>query len=114
MGHLLVHVSSYERKHRYIRKRGGAGEEYEGAAPGPAQRLELPEEALLGALKLTVTGGRQALVENHRGLLDYSEERILISAIKGKLAISGTGLSLAAMNKSELLVKGRIQSVEWE
>ena len=79
-----------------------------------AQRLELPEEALLGALKLTVTGGRQALVENHRGLLDYSEERILISAIKGKLAISGTGLSLAAMNKSELLVKGRIQSVEWE
>ena len=57
-----------------------------------AQRLELPEEALLGALKLTVTGGRQALVENHRGLLDYSEERILISAIKGKLAISGTGI----------------------
>lgn len=27
------------------------------------ERLELPEDALLGAAKLTVTGGRRALVE---------------------------------------------------
>lgn len=78
------------------------------------ERLELPEEALLGAAKLTVTGGRRALVENHKGVLEYGEERIVISAGRGRINISGAGLGIEAMNRRELLIKGRIQSVEWE
>lgn len=78
------------------------------------ERLELPEEALLGAAKLTVTGGRRAVVENHRGVLEYGEERIVVSVGRGRLSISGAGLSIEAMNRRELLVKGRIQTVEWE
>lgn len=78
------------------------------------ERLELPEEALLGATKLTVTGGRRAVVENHRGVLEYGEEWIVVSAGRGKLIINGAGLGIEAMNRRELLVKGRIQSVEWE
>lgn len=79
-----------------------------------AERLALPEEALLGAAKLTVTGGRQLLVENHRGVMDYGQERIVVSLGRGKLNISGTALVIRAMNRRELLVSGRIQSVEWE
>ena len=78
------------------------------------ERLELPEEALLGSAKLTVTGGRRAGVENHRGVLEYGEERIVVSVGRGRLSISGAGLSIEAMNRRELLVKGRIQTVEWE
>ena len=44
------------------------------------ERLELPEEALLAAAKLTVTGGKRALVENHRGVLEYGQERIVVFA----------------------------------
>lgn len=79
-----------------------------------ADRLALPEDALLGSTKLTVTGGRRALVENHRGVLDYGSERVVISAGRSKLNINGTELCLSAMNKQELLISGRIQSVEWE
>ena len=78
------------------------------------ERLELPQEALLGAAKLTVTGGRRALVENHRGVLEYGEERIVVSVGRGKLTVSGGGLGIEAMNRRELLIRGRIQSVEWE
>lgn len=78
------------------------------------ERLELPDEALLGAVKLTVTGGRRAVVENHRGVLEYGEERIVISAGRGKLSIGGSGLGIEAMNRRELLIRGRIQTVEWE
>ena len=78
------------------------------------ERLELPQEALLGAAKLTVTGGRRALVENHRGVLEYGEERIVVSVGRGKLTVSGRGLGIEAMNRRELLIRGRIQSVEWE
>lgn len=78
------------------------------------ERLELPQEALLGVAKLTVTGGRRALVENHRGVLEYGEERIVVSVGRGKLTVSGGGLGIEAMNRRELLIRGRIQSVEWE
>ncbi len=79
-----------------------------------ADRLELPREALLNAAMLTVTDGRRALVENHRGILEYSGERVIISTGRGKLCLMGSGLRLAAMSGSQLLVVGKVQSAEWE
>lgn len=79
-----------------------------------AEKLELPEDALLGAAKLTVTAGRRALIENHRGILEYGGERIVVSTGRGKIILSGRELRLVAMNKNELLVSGRLQGMEWE
>ena len=76
-------------------------------------RLELPPETA-GAAKLTVTDGRLALVENHRGLLEYGEERMIVSCIKGKIIIYGSELRLVGMNADELAIAGSIKSVEWE
>lgn len=77
-------------------------------------RLELPEESVTGAAKLTVTGGRSALVENHRGLLEYGAEQIRVGTGRGQIVLRGSGLTLAAMNGEELLIRGALQSVEWE
>lgn len=79
-----------------------------------AERLDLPEDALLGAAKLTVTAGRRALIENHRGILEYGTERILVSTGRGKISLQGSELKLTAMNKTELLISGRLKVVEWE
>ena len=78
-----------------------------------SEKLQLPEEALLGAAKLTVTAGRRVLIENHRGILEYSTEYIAVSTGKGRIGLNGSELRLLAMSGRELLVGGRIQSVEW-
>ena len=78
-----------------------------------ADKLELPEDVLLGSAKLTVTGGRSAVIENHRGVLEYTAERIVVAVPRGKVCLDGTGLRLTAMNKNELLVGGRIRNIEW-
>ena len=78
-----------------------------------ADKLELPEDVLLGSAKLTVTGGRSAVIENHRGVLEYPAERIVVAVPRGKVSLDGTGLRLKAMNKNELLVGGRIRNIEW-
>ena len=78
-----------------------------------ADRLELPGEAL-GELKLSVTGGRRTLVENHRGLLICTEERIALRSRRGTLSLSGSGLRIEAMNERELLIVGRLSRAEWE
>lgn len=81
--------------------------------PALADWLELPEEALSAAGKLTVTAGRRALIENHRGILEYSRERISVSFGKESLNLYGQDLRIVAMNRRELLVSGRLQEIAW-
>ena len=76
--------------------------------------LELPGDVLPGGGRLTLCGGRQALIEGQRGILEYSGERIVISFGREKLSLMGDGLYLRAMNAEELLVTGRIRTAEWE
>lgn len=79
-----------------------------------AEKLELPPEALGAAAKLSITGGRRALIENHKGIIEYGAQRMVIGMERGRIVISGQELLLAAMNKSELLISGKISTVEWE
>ncbi len=78
-----------------------------------ADRLELPEDALSGAGKLSVTAGRRALIENHRGILEYSRERIAVSFGKERLSLYGRELRIVAMNRRELLICGELQEIVW-
>lgn len=78
-----------------------------------AEKLELPMEILPGAGRISITGGRQAYVEDHRGIVEYSEDRVVLALKRGKIIINGAGMRLSAMNGSELIVSGRIESVEW-
>ncbi len=84
------------------------------AAEELSGRLELPTELDLTAARLTVVDGRQLLLENHRGLLSYGSERMVIAMKRGRLCLTGSGLSLLAMNRRELLIGGKLQAVEWE
>ena len=79
-----------------------------------AERLALPDEILPGVGRLTLSGGRQALIEGQRGILEYTPERIVVSFGREKLSLSGDNLRLCAMNVGELLVSGRIRAAEWE
>ena len=85
-------------------------------SPAPrdlADRLTLPREAL-GAARLTVTGGRQVLLENHRGLLSYAPELIHVSLGQGSLRFLGSGLCLRAMSREALVIEGSLRAIEWE
>ena len=79
-----------------------------------AEQLGLPNEIIPGGGRLTLSGGRQALIEGQRGILEYSGERIVINFGREKLSLTGDGLHLRAMNAEELLVTGRIRTAEWE
>ena len=78
-----------------------------------AERLQLPGEAL-GELSVR-TAGRAALVENHRGLLSFTEGCIIVAGTRGRrLTVRGTGLFVEAMTKKEMLICGALQAIEWD
>ena len=78
-----------------------------------ADRLKLPGELMPGMGSISVIGDRNALVEGHCGIIEYSEDRIVLALRRGKITINGSNMTLRAMNGGELLIGGRIQNVEW-
>lgn len=76
--------------------------------------FDLPAEAFAGSAKISVTAGKHALIDNHKGVLAFSDSQVLVSCARGRLAISGSSLRLDTMSASQLLVSGKIQRVEWE
>ena len=79
-----------------------------------AQRLELPEEAFPGAAKLTVTAGRKMLIENHKGIMEYGPDRIVVNTERGKMTLSGSALGILLLDRNDLLIDGELQYAEWE
>ncbi len=77
------------------------------------ERFGLPSEAV-GACRLTLTGGRYLSLENHRGLLEYTGESIVLGSSTGSIRIRGEGLSIKAMEKESLVISGRILCIDLE
>lgn len=78
------------------------------------EKAGLPGETLSGQLKLSVTAGKRALVENHRGILSFESSQVTVAARRGRVILRGDGLYIAAMSGDWLLICGKIQGVEWE
>ena len=78
-----------------------------------AQSL-LPPETVGAALRVTVSGRRQVMVEYHRGLIGYTREIVEVSGGASRLRILGSELRLRAMDRETLIVSGRIASLEYE
>ena len=76
------------------------------------ERLSIPGEAL-GRLKLSVIGNRRAFIENHKGLLHCTEERIAVRGEGMTLSLFGAKLRIEAMDGSDLLLSGCLERAEW-
>lgn len=80
-----------------------------------ASRLDLPAEVIANAPKVTVTGTGRALIENHKGILSYTETEVEVGGGKGaRVRIRGEGLLLRAMDSEMLLVTGTIFGIDVE
>ena len=79
-----------------------------------SDRLGLPGDLIFGSAKITVIASKRILVENHRGILEYGNERIVIRLDRAKLCLSGSGFEISAMNKNQILICGKLQCADWE
>ena len=89
------------------------GKKRDGVLDRAAELFDLPAEALAGTPRLTVTGNKRIVVENHKGLLEYGETEIDINAGSTILKIKGENLELRSMNAQELMITGTVFSVEF-
>jgi len=77
-----------------------------------ADYLELPKDLVLDLSRITLLGNIQLIIENHRGIIEYTKERIRISTSLGELVIDGEGLVLRNIFPDEIAVDGKIASLK--
>jgi len=76
--------------------------------------LEVPKEVYSNIPKLTIIGFEQMLIENYRAILEYQDFYIRISTEIGILNINGFKLDLEEMTTDDLLINGKIDSIDFE
>ena len=76
--------------------------------------LEIPQEISTSLPKVTVVGFEKILIENYKSILEYQEFYIRISTFIGILNNYGYELNIKEMTTDDLLVTGKIESIDFE
>ena len=79
-----------------------------------ADLLELPREIILNLPRMTMVGNLQCYLENHRGVIQYTSEKIRVSVNGGEIIVEGRELTIRYMANEELAIDGSIDSIYYE
>ena len=78
------------------------------------QGLELKENLPFQSAILTVTGRREALIENYKGILIYEDSFIKIQTKNCRILIRGNHLLISYYTSEEMRITGFIDSISYE
>ncbi|MCI6553422.1 MAG: YabP/YqfC family sporulation protein [Lachnospiraceae bacterium] len=77
------------------------------------ESLKLPKDSVLGASIVTVTGNTDAFVENYRGILEYSQESVILQGKTCQISILGKRLSIDYYTNEDMKISGCIESIRY-
>lgn len=75
--------------------------------------LKLPRDMAMGVSIVTVTGNSQVLVENYRGILEYTQECIMLQGKSCRIAICGCRLCIAYYTNEDMKIEGVISEIRY-
>lgn len=73
----------------------------------------VPSEALTGKQRIVLSGQDSLLIEQHRGIVSYTPDRLVVRMNEGRMNILGSEMKLQSYEKRELWVLGKIKSLEF-
>lgn len=79
-----------------------------------SEKLSLPPETIADIPLVQMHGKRRVSVENHRGILEYTDSTVKVSVKRGSLSVIGSGLSILRMTRRCVEISGTIRALEWE
>lgn len=78
-----------------------------------ADFLEIPKDLVLDLPKITLIGRNEFYLENHRGIIEFSSQRIRINLSRGFLELQGENLEIKALMPDEMKVWGEIRTIKF-
>lgn len=78
-----------------------------------ARIADVSSEALTSGFRVELFENTKLLIENHKGISEYTEEYVKINCGKLIMSVYGNGLTLVAMNDGGLSLSGDILSISF-
>lgn len=73
--------------------------------------LELAPDLDGGETKISLTGSGEAVIENYKGILQYTDSEILLQSLRGKVLLRGRNLEIVWYTSLEMKITGSIFSI---
>ncbi len=74
--------------------------------------FDLPEDIMLDVARVVLVGNAHLVVGNHRGLREYTPDRVAIEVPRGCLLVGGSDLTIASITPEEIVLLGKISAVQ--
>jgi sporulation protein YqfC len=78
------------------------------------ETLDLPKDLVFDLPRITIVGGLQVTVENHRGLVEFTPTRVTVATRDGRIVIEGRELGIGVVHEEEITVTGELASVTFQ
>lgn len=78
-----------------------------------ATHLEIPEDIYLNIPKITIQGRNRMIIENHRGVIQYTLKSIRVNTPLGVIQVNGKNFELQNFGRDDVVVVGDIDSFEY-
>jgi len=78
-----------------------------------AHVLELPDNVVSNEAHIEITGCNEIVIDGCKGILMYDENGIKINAGKHSVQISGGSLLVSSFNDENMIITGRVKSIEF-
>lgn len=78
-----------------------------------SEMFELPKEITLNMPNMNLIGDSQMLVENHRGIIEYTPNLIRVNSTVGVIKVQGDQLNLRNIAAEDIMITGKIKSIEF-
>lgn len=75
--------------------------------------LKLPRDTMMGASIVTIVGTDQVLVENYRGILEYTENCVMLQGKACRIAICGCRIKIAYYTNEDMKIEGKITEIRY-
>jgi sporulation protein YqfC len=75
------------------------------------QTMDLPQDVMMDLPRITMIGQIHIYIENHRGLLTFSEKELRLLLKQGQLLIKGKAFVIKTILPEEILLEGKIEHV---
>jgi len=77
------------------------------------ETLQLPKDVCLGTMRVTLTGNTEAWIENYKGLLEYSENTVLLQGKNCQVCFEGASLTIDYYTNEDMKISGFIQNIRY-
>ena len=75
--------------------------------------FELPKDIVLDVSKVILIGNSQITIENHKGIIEYSEDVIRVNIGNGIIRLSGKNLGIKTILQEEITIAGEISEISF-